>query len=76
MNATPAANLVVHARVRCVLDVRLSQPWDGKETCEVIINRARIEAEEQVRTALGNTATHVIPPVVYMAIANREEATP
>lgn len=70
--------LIVHARVRLVLDVKLTQAWDGSETAETIINRASREATEVTTSALAGRATlHLVqPPTVYMVIANKEEVTP
>ena len=68
--------LVVHARVRCVLEVRLVQPWSGEETADVIMKRARVEATEIVQQALSGKASFVSQPKVYMIIADKEDGAP
>lgn len=64
--------LTVHTRVRLVIDIKLSQPWDGNETGAIIHKRATCDAKEIINRALNGSAQLVQEPEVFMIIANRD----
>lgn len=70
---TKPKELVTHARVRLVVDVKVPQPWDPKTPSETVFRAAEKEAVETIRNHFSATHVSVVgSPEVFMVVAHKE----